>query len=222
MYAASIKISIKRISALKLMGGFSLIDVVVGIGVSMITLVLVASFSTRLMLVNQRNYLRGASVLFLDIIAEQVKLVDLSLQNAILEMSRGNTNYVPQNIDATNWGYLCSNVESFWSLNTNFFTTTGVDFRKIPDNQLSLEDTEWGNHHFLRVANRDLYGPFSDLASSGERDVTVSYSIKRRTESIDKIIVFEILLKYRVEGIVVNSYEGPLKVTMLRNKVCLS
>lgn len=216
--------------------GLSLVESIIAIGVSMIVLTVIISFTLSLFVSSQRNYVKNSAVSFINILSNQIKLIELSLRYAVKEVNLGNTSFYPKNISVNvinnrnTWNWICSKDSNryFFRLNNNFDNTNNtllehnLNFEYI--NNLNLINTPLGNLHFVNISSNELMGIFSTYTNLN--NVNVNYSISRTfvdDSRLGELIVFDLVLSYRVSG-VFNKFEylGPSKIFMLRNQICLN
>lgn len=215
--------------------GISLIETVVGIGVSMIVLTVIASFATNLFVNSQRTYVKNSAALLMNILSDQVRMVELSLKYAKLEVNMGNTSFYPKNVSNTlinnknTWQWICfrDNNQSFYRVNFNISGNSNTLEHNINFEYLSninLVDSRIGRFHFVSINPNEYIGIFSIFVNTN--DVNLSYSIRRsyfNDSVLGELVVFDLAVAYMVRGIVRNlEYLEPSKIVILRNDICVN
>lgn len=213
--------------------GLSLVDTVVAIGVSIIILTVIASFTTSLFLNTQRNFLKDSATQLLDLISEQLRIVESSMHRAASDRAYGIRNAYPlnvnrgSNVNDDTWRRICGTVSgqnNFFAINTSFYDDRravgyNIDLRYVQPT--SIESTRWGNMHFEDIHPSSLMGAFSVLRGSRVRYSIMSSS--RDVNNIGTVISFNVLVMYSVLNIQsANQYVGPINIMMLKDAICPS
>lgn len=216
--------------------GLSLVESIIAIGVSMIVLTVIISFSLSLFVSSQRNYVKNSAVSFMNILSNQIKLIELSLRYAVKEINLGNTSYYPKNISSNlinnrnTWNWIClkDSNKYFFRLNNDFSNTNNTlaeyNLNLEYINSVNLVNTPLGNLHFVNISSNELIGIFSTYTNLN--DININYSISRTIvddSQLGELVIFDLVLSYRVKGVFNNfEYLGPSKIFMLRNQICLN
>lgn len=210
--------------------GLSLVEIIVAIGISVITLTTSAVFSTRLIIRAQQNFMQDSAVQLSNIIVEELRLAEVDMQSAKKIVSQGGSAVPKVFASAGDWTKFCS-----VGGNANL----GIDLPKVINNPATLDfkisfvsditngDFEGQQYRIEDITDKDkLTGAF--YIGSGSSVQNLGIGIQRKIDNtnaaLGQIVNLNIILRYYLFNIKTaeyTKYTRPINIKMIRDTICL-
>jgi hypothetical protein len=198
--------------------GLNLVEIVIAIGVSSIALTTTAVFSTALIYESQNNYLTETAVQYQGIIAEQLRLAELDLINVI---QTNNTASMRTFTDVNSRNTFCTNTGASGARHYNITlpriiaSTNSIDIGNIQLTQVNsnLVVYQGKQFSFSNIPSDRRIGAFASAE-------TVEIAIRTSHTPTSPVILFEILIRYKVFNRVDFYYSPIFTVNMVKSQVC--
>lgn len=203
----------------------SLIEIVVAIGISVVTMTGAAVFSNSLVVRAQDNFSETAALQLQTLVNEQIRLLELSMKRDIkAEKDPTEGGYLPSAI----WTRICSeslnNNGIFLQLNFPAFNnssaqTITLDSLAASNISLSPDTGEANGYKFYKFSNLNRLGSFESSKSP------VHISIKKEMDSslgqgdLLKSVKFTTMIGYTVLG--KQRFTKPQEIKMVYSLVCV-
>lgn len=208
----------KTLSSKKI--GLSLIEVIVAIAISGMTLTVSAVFSTRVMIYAQENFMQDSSNQLNALISEQLKFIELDLTEA--KLSNGS---ITPKIQNELWGQICNlkgnytdirhfniSIPSYDSSSMNFVFSQST-------NTLSTINGYEGSFKFNPLTQNQLMGSFLEQKlTTSSNNPRVSYAV--RVYGNQETLTFESIVRYYVLNQSDPKYTDLIKIVSYKGIIC--
>lgn len=206
----------------------SIVEVVVAIGVSVITLTTSAIFSTRLIARAQENFMADSALQLTNIIVEQLRLVEADMQSKVTELksSPNNSAFPPTLNSRETWNNICSTSNGRIYLTTNLpivgnsyassSNTVNINLAIVTGTETQ---TPYGDFVFQKVQLDRQTGAFF-IYKESDLKVSISRTFER-SNVLGDLLVFQIIASYKVPNLASVQYSNLVTVKMFRQAVCL-
>jgi len=207
----------------------SLVEIIVAIGISAITLTTSSVFSTRLMIRAQQNFMDDSAVQLTNIIVEQLRLAESEMQQVKIINAKGG-NSIPRVFRSlSEWQDFC-NVGG----NPNLFVdipraVSGGSTHNVQIGFLNGQansNVEGINYLFQNITDREkLTGAFYTGSNSAvqELGVGIQKTINNSSSALGEVINVNVVIRYYLFNIKTTEYtkySRPTTVKMIKSTVC--
>lgn len=212
----------------------SLVEVVLAIGISAIALTTSAVFTTRLVARSQKNFMSDSAMQLTNLIVEQLRLVEIDLQTTKSRIVLGGdpNSYPPTLASRDVWNTICRVVPTGSASNPVYLSTQLPTFTSGSNNapplniNLSISssgtprNTPWGDFRFDPVPPANRMGAFA-IDTNSDLGLSIQLTAERNNLLGADILVFTVLISYRVPNISEIQYSTPVIVKMVKSTVCV-
>ena len=203
--------------------GLNLVEVVVAIGVSIVTLTTSAVFSTRLIIRAQENFMVDSSTQLVTLLTEQFRLIEADMQNTKKTVGNDTTTYPSTLKNRQTWNDICASEKSEVYLKTDIPIVGSENQSNI--NLVTQETkndikTPYGKYQFNYISKDSQTGAFYIA-----KDSNIGISIKRTitedgVSALGPVLNFSIITSYSVPNLAETRFSTPVQIKMFKSSVC--
>jgi hypothetical protein len=203
----------------------SLVEIVVAIGVSVITLTTSTIFSTRVITSAQQNFMEDSSVQLSNVIVEQFRLAEIEMQNTKAKVISGQPSTPRVFSSAADWTTFCNT-----GTGRNLFIDTpkaivnSNDFNyKITFPAGAVNADVGGVSYFIQeISDKEkLTGAFYAASASTVAKVGMGILKTIENQTFGQIINLSVVIRYYVLKNPNPNYTNPIQIRMIRDTICL-
>lgn len=212
----------------------SLVEVVLAIGVSAITLTTSAVFTTRLVAKSQENFMSDSAMQLTNLIVEQLRLVEVDLQMTKSRIAQGaDPNSFPPSLANRNvWNSICSVIPSSTASAPLYLYTQLPTFGQGNSDNSPLNvnlsvlssgtshNTPWGDFLFYTVPQASRMAAFA-IDTKSDLQLSIRVTAERNNLLGTDVLVFTVLTSYKVPNISQRQFSTPVLVKMVKSTVCI-
>lgn len=218
------KLSLKKIF-FKRRNGMNLVEIVVAIGVSVITLTTSAVFSTRLIVRAQQNFMEDSATQLTAVIVEELRLAEIEMQETRTKYTQGQPTVFP-NVFAnqSDWinGFCALGGKPNMAIDIPRAvknTTQNFDFNISFLTDITNATVEKKNYQIKDITDQDqLTGAFF-IASNSKLGVGILREVA--TNTLGTIITLSIVVRYYILNQPTPQYTRPVEVKMVKDTICV-
>jgi type II secretory pathway pseudopilin PulG len=199
--------------------GMGLVEVVVAIGISVVTLTGAAVFSSSLAKRAQQNFVEVSVNQLQSLITEQIRLAESELKKDTSEFKNNGDTFTRAFSTANDWDNFCGlGTQSLNISLPNFVSYNHVSFGNPSGAQTQVPTDDGANYIFTDIGTSERYGAFDNMP--------VAIGINKRIPNVsgnspfDKVISLKTVIRYQIYG--KTYYTKPEEIKLLAYLVCKS